>query len=44
VDEELDVEYSLTIILGDLLVPSESKGLNDPMIDYPSKDDSSDDE
>ena len=39
-----DVEYSLTIRLGELLAPDESKDSNKLMIDYPANDDSLDDE
>ena len=43
VDEEPDEEYALTIRLGGLLGPDESEDSNEPMIDYPPKEDSSDD-
>ena len=44
VDEEPDVEYSLTIILGELLAPDESEDSNKQLYDYPPEDDSSYDE
>jgi len=44
VDEEPDVEYSSAIRLGELLSLDESEDSNEPMIDYPPKDDSSDDD
>ena len=42
VEEESNVEYSLIIRLGELLAPDESKDSNEPMIDNPPEDCSSD--
>ena len=44
VDREPDVEYSPTFRLWDLLAPDEFEGSNEPMVDNPPKEDSSDDD
>jgi len=44
VDREPNMEYSLTFRLWNLLAPNESKGSNEPIVDEPPEEDSSDDE
>ena len=44
VDGETDVEYSLTYILWDQLALNESENSNEPMLDDPSEESSSDEE
>ena len=44
VDGEHDVEYCPTFRLWNLLTPDESEGSNEPMVDDPPEEDSSDDE
>jgi len=44
VDGALDVEYSPTFVLWDLLAPVESEGSNEPVVDNPPEEDSSSDD